>query len=88
MDVAITFKGGDPTDERAYVVNRVEKTVTPIRLSVSPPEPRPPIDLFGQFPVAIAARSDGKRLYTMNETGGTISVINTTLTVVDATRSR
>ena len=78
VDVVVVKKGG--TDEKAFVLDRSDRTITEIDvldLTAEPPfsmaENQVPSTTL--YPVAIAARSDGMRLYTADTTHRTISVI-------------
>jgi YVTN family beta-propeller protein len=80
VDVAVVQTAGPFAQERAYVTNRLGQSVSV--LSVAPPmwirnidltllEPNLPVQ-----PAAIAARTDGKRLFIANNQHGTIKVVS------------
>jgi len=73
VDVAVAYKDGDPTKERAYVANRLGNTVTVIDVA-SLTFVREVLGTSG--PVALVALSDGTKVFTMDKDAGTISIVN------------
>jgi hypothetical protein len=81
VDVAIVKAGGLETHHRAYVLNQLDHSVHiidvttgayvtpfPIELAENPPDP-------SLRPIAIAARSDGRRLFTADGTHQSLTIV-------------
>jgi len=81
VDVAVVHAAGPGGEERAYIANRKSQTISIVDVALLSLEPvfiplAPPGGNAALRPVAIAARSDGKRLFTADSTDGSISVID------------
>jgi hypothetical protein len=81
VDVAVVNKGGDRNNarERAYVVNRYANTLTEIDLGTTGFPVLGTIELvpeWNNYPVAVAARADGNRLFVATFAHQSITVVD------------